>query len=42
VLVAGKGHESGQTVAGHTRPFDDRDQLAAALRASGKTGDRTS
>ena len=33
VLVAGKGHESGQTSAGHTRPFDDRDELAAALDA---------
>lgn len=33
VLIAGKGHESGQTRAGHTRPFDDRDELAAALDA---------
>lgn len=31
VLIAGKGHESGQTSGGHTRPFDDRDELAAAL-----------
>ncbi|WP_458316359.1 UDP-N-acetylmuramoyl-L-alanyl-D-glutamate--2,6-diaminopimelate ligase [Mycolicibacterium brisbanense] len=31
VLIAGKGHESGQTGGGHTRPFDDRDELAAAL-----------
>ncbi|MBN9635867.1 MAG: UDP-N-acetylmuramoyl-L-alanyl-D-glutamate--2,6-diaminopimelate ligase, partial [Actinobacteria bacterium] len=31
VLVAGKGHESGQTRAGRTRPFDDRDELAASL-----------
>lgn len=34
VLIAGKGHESGQTVAGQTRPFDDRDELAAALDAA--------
>jgi UDP-N-acetylmuramoyl-L-alanyl-D-glutamate--2,6-diaminopimelate ligase len=32
VLVAGKGHEAGQTSGGVTRPFDDRDELAAALR----------
>ncbi|MHA3021087.1 UDP-N-acetylmuramoyl-L-alanyl-D-glutamate--2,6-diaminopimelate ligase [Mycobacterium sp. BMJ-28] len=31
VLIAGKGHESGQTSGGRTRPFDDRDELAAAL-----------
>ena len=31
VLIAGKGHESGQTAAGRTRPFDDRAELAAAL-----------
>ncbi|MDR3664301.1 MAG: UDP-N-acetylmuramoyl-L-alanyl-D-glutamate--2,6-diaminopimelate ligase, partial [Mycobacterium sp.] len=35
VLIAGKGHESGQTRAGQTRPFDDRDELAAALDAVG-------
>ncbi|BBY30534.1 UDP-N-acetylmuramoyl-L-alanyl-D-glutamate--2,6-diaminopimelate ligase [Mycolicibacterium sediminis] len=35
VLVAGKGHEAGQTVAGHTRPFDDRDELASALAGLG-------
>lgn len=33
VLVAGKGHEAGQTVGGHTHPFDDRDELALALEA---------
>jgi UDP-N-acetylmuramoyl-L-alanyl-D-glutamate--2,6-diaminopimelate ligase len=33
VLIAGKGHETGQTAAGVTRPFDDRDELAAALTA---------
>ncbi len=44
VLVAGKGHESGQTRAGSTRPFDDRDELAASLdqvlhAATVKTGE---
>jgi UDP-N-acetylmuramoyl-L-alanyl-D-glutamate--2,6-diaminopimelate ligase len=33
VLIAGKGHETGQTAQGVTRPFDDREQLAAALSA---------
>jgi UDP-N-acetylmuramoyl-L-alanyl-D-glutamate--2,6-diaminopimelate ligase len=33
VLVAGKGHEAGQTMGGQTRPFDDRDELALALEA---------
>ncbi len=31
VLVAGKGHETGQTAGGQIRPFDDRVELAAAL-----------
>jgi UDP-N-acetylmuramoyl-L-alanyl-D-glutamate--2,6-diaminopimelate ligase len=31
VLIAGKGHETGQTRGGQTRPFDDRAELAAAL-----------
>jgi UDP-N-acetylmuramoyl-L-alanyl-D-glutamate--2,6-diaminopimelate ligase len=31
VLIAGKGHETGQTRAGQTLPFDDREELAAAL-----------
>lgn len=35
VVIAGKGHETGQTAAGHTRPFDDRAELAAALDARG-------
>jgi len=35
VLVAGKGHEAGQTSHGQTRPFDDRDELALALQALG-------
>ncbi len=32
VVVAGKGHETGQEVAGTVHPFDDRLVLAAALR----------
>ncbi|MBI3689991.1 MAG: UDP-N-acetylmuramoyl-L-alanyl-D-glutamate--2,6-diaminopimelate ligase, partial [Mycolicibacterium aromaticivorans] len=35
VVIAGKGHEKGQTAAGQTRPFDDRAELAAALDARG-------
>lgn len=35
VLVAGKGHETGQRTAGQTRPFDDRVELAGALDALG-------
>ncbi len=31
VLIAGKGHESGQTSRGTTRPFDDRVELAESL-----------
>jgi UDP-N-acetylmuramoyl-L-alanyl-D-glutamate--2,6-diaminopimelate ligase len=31
LLVAGKGHEQGQEVAGEVHPFDDRDQVRAAL-----------
>jgi UDP-N-acetylmuramoyl-L-alanyl-D-glutamate--2,6-diaminopimelate ligase len=33
VLITGKGHETGQTRAGQTYPFDDRVELAAALEA---------
>lgn len=35
VVIAGKGHEKGQTAAGETHPFDDRDELARALQALG-------
>ncbi|OBJ87717.1 UDP-N-acetylmuramoyl-L-alanyl-D-glutamate--2,6-diaminopimelate ligase [Mycobacterium asiaticum] len=33
VLIAGKGHETGQRVGDQTRPFDDRVELAQALQA---------
>ena len=33
VVIAGKGHETGQRGATETRPFDDRVELADALRA---------
>jgi UDP-N-acetylmuramoyl-L-alanyl-D-glutamate--2,6-diaminopimelate ligase len=33
LVVAGKGHETGQRSGGHTRPFDDRVELARALDA---------
>ncbi|MFE4459650.1 UDP-N-acetylmuramoyl-L-alanyl-D-glutamate--2,6-diaminopimelate ligase [Nocardia tengchongensis] len=39
VLIAGKGHETGQEIAGVKQPFDDREVLAAAL--SEKTRDLT-
>ena len=35
VVIAGKGHETGQTGGGQTRPFDDRHELASALDSSG-------
>lgn len=35
VLIAGKGHEAGQTSRGQTRPFDDRVELAESLAALG-------
>ncbi|MEW2634644.1 UDP-N-acetylmuramoyl-L-alanyl-D-glutamate--2,6-diaminopimelate ligase [Streptomyces sp. NPDC048389] len=34
VLVAGKGHEQGQDIAGVIRPFDDRRELRAAIERS--------
>ena len=33
VLIAGKGHELGQEVAGRISPFDDREVARQALRA---------
>ncbi len=43
VLIAGKGHEQGQDIAGVIRPFDDREVLRAAIeRAAGRGADRPS
>ena len=36
VLIAGKGHESGQEIAGTVHPFDDRDVARRALGAEGR------
>ncbi|MGA7053757.1 MAG: UDP-N-acetylmuramoyl-L-alanyl-D-glutamate--2,6-diaminopimelate ligase [Mycobacterium sp.] len=38
VLVAGKGHETGQRTGSEVRPFDDRVELARALEALGARG----
>jgi UDP-N-acetylmuramoyl-L-alanyl-D-glutamate--2,6-diaminopimelate ligase len=35
VLIAGKGHETGQRTGDVVRPFDDRVELAAALEDLG-------
>jgi UDP-N-acetylmuramoyl-L-alanyl-D-glutamate--2,6-diaminopimelate ligase len=41
VLVAGKGHEQGQDIAGVVRPFDDREELRAAIeRNAGRKKDQ--
>jgi len=37
VLIAGKGHETGQQFEDRTVPFDDRDVAREGLRARGKT-----
>jgi UDP-N-acetylmuramoyl-L-alanyl-D-glutamate--2,6-diaminopimelate ligase len=39
VLLAGKGHETTQSAAGHTRPFDDRVEARRAL--AGRSGGAT-
>ncbi|AHH17159.1 UDP-N-acetylmuramoyl-L-alanyl-D-glutamate--2,6-diaminopimelate ligase [Nocardia nova SH22a] len=41
VLVAGKGHETGQEIAGVKYPFDDREVLAAALARKADDKDLT-
>jgi UDP-N-acetylmuramoyl-L-alanyl-D-glutamate--2,6-diaminopimelate ligase len=35
VVIAGKGHEQGQEIAGAVHPFDDREVAREALRAQG-------
>jgi UDP-N-acetylmuramoyl-L-alanyl-D-glutamate--2,6-diaminopimelate ligase len=40
VLIAGKGHETGQRAGQETRPFDDRVELADALEALVSRGHR--
>jgi UDP-N-acetylmuramoyl-L-alanyl-D-glutamate--2,6-diaminopimelate ligase len=35
LLVAGKGHETGQEVAGKVLPFSDQDEVRAALAMRG-------
>lgn len=40
VLLAGKGHETYQEVAGVRHPFDDRDHAARALAARSTPGER--
>ena len=41
LAVLGKGHETGQDIAGVVHPFDDRAELAAALEVAGATQGRT-
>ena len=36
-MIAGKGHEQGQEIAGVVVPFDDRDVAREALREAGFT-----
>jgi UDP-N-acetylmuramoyl-L-alanyl-D-glutamate--2,6-diaminopimelate ligase len=38
VVIAGKGHETTQTVAGHVEPFDDREHARRELKALGFGG----
>jgi UDP-N-acetylmuramoyl-L-alanyl-D-glutamate--2,6-diaminopimelate ligase len=40
VAVVGKGHETGQEIAGVVHPFDDRVELRAALAAAAPGGSR--
>jgi UDP-N-acetylmuramoyl-L-alanyl-D-glutamate--2,6-diaminopimelate ligase len=35
LLIAGKGHETGQIVGNHTLPFSDHDAVAAAFAPRG-------
>jgi UDP-N-acetylmuramoyl-L-alanyl-D-glutamate--2,6-diaminopimelate ligase len=40
LVVAGKGHEQGQEVAGQVHPFDDRAVLRAAIGEPPSSGAR--
>lgn len=40
VLIAGKGHETTQEIAGEKRPFDDREIARSAIRAASEAEDR--
>jgi len=39
VLVAGKGHETGQEIQGVVHPFDDRDVVREEIAALGQAGE---
>jgi len=41
LVIAGKGHETGQIVGSETRPFSDRDEAIKAARALGGAETRT-
>lgn len=41
LVIAGKGHETGQIVGHETRPFSDRDEAIKAARALGGAETRT-
>ncbi|MDE0333718.1 MAG: UDP-N-acetylmuramoyl-L-alanyl-D-glutamate--2,6-diaminopimelate ligase, partial [Defluviicoccus sp.] len=38
LVIAGKGHETGQIVGGAVRPFDDVETAREAVRALGGVG----
>lgn len=37
LVIAGKGHESGQIIGSETLPFDDREVAAKAIASKGGT-----
>jgi UDP-N-acetylmuramoyl-L-alanyl-D-glutamate--2,6-diaminopimelate ligase len=38
VVIAGKGHETTQTLGDHVEPMDDRELVRSALRKTGRAG----
>ena len=40
LIVAGKGHETGQLVGGHIYPFDDTEQVSMSVDLLGKHKDK--